>query len=537
MATIVTKIVDTGGGEGADYTSLAAWEAAEQCDLVAQNKVKKVLCRATTGVADSTPVTLEGWTTDSDHYPWITTEIEHRHQGVWGYDYRMVNTKLNDKALICAKIPNYIIEGLQFYGVAQAGKIGRAILHVCEDPGVVKIKKNIFRSQTYYGGTSRNYGIDIQSSNSGSIFYIQNNLLYDFKGDVDYATAIRYAAPVGRAWVDHNTVYNANFGYWSKGAERMHCRFCIASSCRDGYKGTFGGGSNKNVSDIAGDAPGDNPITGTPIYLDASNNKYDLQCNDTIARNKIVTPIHVVDDDIIGRARPVMTYSDCGCFEHTPINIVITDTSQTHSVDNIAYTQTHVFQINECLLEYTVDGPFVFSQLHIVSINEANLAMTAENCSVNIVLTLEIQDALFEHIVDGDLEFDRFLNFVIQEALMGHTVENMKFTQLHTMVINDATLEHTVDQCAANTRVNIIVADASLGHTVEGDLVFAQQHILEIDNAIMQILAYELQINPTGRRIIVLLGPEQTVEQVDTRLVINRTPTREVTVDRETLGD
>lgn len=68
MAVEVKTVMPGGGG---DYASLAAWEAAEQGDLVAADKIKMALCSSPAGVLDTAQVTLAGWTTDATHYIWI----------------------------------------------------------------------------------------------------------------------------------------------------------------------------------------------------------------------------------------------------------------------------------------------------------------------------------------------------------------------------------------------------------------------------------------------------------------------------------
>jgi hypothetical protein len=57
---VVSQIAASGG----DYTSLSAWEAAEQRDLVALNEVAVAECQA---FEDTTNVVIDGWTTAADN--------------------------------------------------------------------------------------------------------------------------------------------------------------------------------------------------------------------------------------------------------------------------------------------------------------------------------------------------------------------------------------------------------------------------------------------------------------------------------------
>ena len=91
MATEVVKIVDPDNGAGTDYTSLSAWEAGEQKDLVTADEIAIADCRCTSGSADTTAVTIDGWTTSDTNYIKIYTTQANRHDGKWNNNkYRLI---------------------------------------------------------------------------------------------------------------------------------------------------------------------------------------------------------------------------------------------------------------------------------------------------------------------------------------------------------------------------------------------------------------------------------------------------------------
>jgi hypothetical protein len=70
----VTTIVDPDGGAGYDYLSLNAWEAGEQTDLVTDGDYHICETTSSAGSADTTAVTIDGWTTGADNYILIEGE-------------------------------------------------------------------------------------------------------------------------------------------------------------------------------------------------------------------------------------------------------------------------------------------------------------------------------------------------------------------------------------------------------------------------------------------------------------------------------
>ena len=88
---VVTHTVNPDGG--ADYTSLSAWDATENGNLVTgarDGEIATAVCH-TGGSADTTAFDLDGWTTDADGYCSITIDSAHRHAGVWDANkYRLI---------------------------------------------------------------------------------------------------------------------------------------------------------------------------------------------------------------------------------------------------------------------------------------------------------------------------------------------------------------------------------------------------------------------------------------------------------------
>ena len=79
MATLVTHTLRSSGG---DYTTMSAWEAGEQRDLVALDEQEVLECYNDWpgGLVDS--VNVAGWTTDATRYIRVMTPVTERHTGI-----------------------------------------------------------------------------------------------------------------------------------------------------------------------------------------------------------------------------------------------------------------------------------------------------------------------------------------------------------------------------------------------------------------------------------------------------------------------
>ena len=122
MATEVTHIIDPDAGSGYDYLSLNAWEAAQNRDLVTVDQIAIASCRASAGSADTTAVTISGWTTSATNYIKIYTTAEARHSGVW--DDSKYRLSINSSSAPLSNSQEYtVIDGLQFKNIGTGASV------------------------------------------------------------------------------------------------------------------------------------------------------------------------------------------------------------------------------------------------------------------------------------------------------------------------------------------------------------------------------------------------------------------------------
>ncbi|MDV7392798.1 hypothetical protein RZS08_15625, partial [Arthrospira platensis SPKY1] len=85
-----TEVISTIRASGGDYTTLSAWEAGEQRNLVTADEIAVAVCYNDWPSGLNNSVTVAGWTTDATRYVKITVAEGHRHNGIPGGGFRLV---------------------------------------------------------------------------------------------------------------------------------------------------------------------------------------------------------------------------------------------------------------------------------------------------------------------------------------------------------------------------------------------------------------------------------------------------------------
>lgn len=115
---LVETYVDPDNSAGTDYTSLNAWEAGEQTDLVTAGDSHKVWCKSSSGTADTTTVEISGWSTGSSNTLTIQAAEGHEASTSWSSTkYRLdFNASGTSHGLWMRSVSNITVDGLQIKG-------------------------------------------------------------------------------------------------------------------------------------------------------------------------------------------------------------------------------------------------------------------------------------------------------------------------------------------------------------------------------------------------------------------------------------
>ena len=236
MATEVVKVIDPDSGSGYDYDSLYDWEAAQQGDLTgARDEIAVAKCRCTGGTADTTAVTIDGWTTSATDYIkiWTDPSESYRHNGTWqtGNKYRLQNT-LTVKELF------FKLNGIQIYRLLMT--------EVNEGSATWFIVGNVFD-----GSAVSAHGIDLSSNYATtSLYYIINNLFQNYAEATYYGVNLNDAGST--CYLYSNTCVDCRLLFRVQtGAGTCLAINNLIYSCVYALYGTFLAGSGYNATNDA----------------------------------------------------------------------------------------------------------------------------------------------------------------------------------------------------------------------------------------------------------------------------------------------
>lgn len=262
---MASEVIHTIAESGGDYTSIAAWEAAQQRNLVSADEVAIAECETGDDAAGSWAI--DGWTVDETRYPHIRNASGHHHGGDRTAGWRCTYSSSN-----CRPISDYIrIEGI-------------VILPTNNRPGIVIDAGDftrVFNCVIYGGGTNTDNGIAVTST--GGTKYIYNNIIYGFKGASSgrgiYCTKSGSTATIH---VYNNTIADCWRGLQRNADQTVRPKNNLIQDCSDAcFSGTF----TDTEANISEDATSPNSALRNiaVAFVDEPNDDYHLDESDTDA--------------------------------------------------------------------------------------------------------------------------------------------------------------------------------------------------------------------------------------------------------------
>ena len=257
---MATDVVSTIRASGGDYTSLSAWEAGEQGDLVTADERRIAECYNDWPSGLSNAVVIDGSTTDATRYLVIRAAAGQAHTGVPGSGFWMYSNSASISA-IDVRDPYTLIERIEAAVTNTGSGFARGIYFNSGSSDSVA-HGCIARSLAASGS-----GIQIVSAAARAS--VRACLAHDsLKGIVASATTHT---------IDNCTAADCGTGFDTSAAALV--RNSVAYNNTTNWSGTWSGSSTHNAtSSGSDDAPGGNSVTGisSSDFVDAANNDFHL---------------------------------------------------------------------------------------------------------------------------------------------------------------------------------------------------------------------------------------------------------------------
>lgn len=319
MATI-TRYVDPNAAAGGDgttnglsgstcaYASMAIWEAAQQQDLTdGGGDIAECICSSNGGAADTTSVTIDGWTTGASSYITIYAAPAYRHAGVWDTGkYRRTTT---DTSITISEA----FVRVNFLQVSVNDAFASCIyVNVSGANGDVRIGNNIVRANT-----TGLRGIYFYWIGTGGFAY--DNIVYDFLTATGRGIGVNVA---NSCKFYNNTIHNCTIGL-AGGSDTPIAINNLLAACTTPASGTFAAGTDYNATDdasigytVTGGGNTHDRVSQTFTFADESGDDFHLDTSDAGARDFGVSDpgSGLFGDDIDGETRTGSW--DIGADEH-----------------------------------------------------------------------------------------------------------------------------------------------------------------------------------------------------------------------------
>lgn len=288
-------------GQSGSYTSLSSWEAGQQQNLPSINKsVVAKISGNWSGSSDTTALTLAGWATDETHNVTIETDSFNSSSAVWDNTKYVLKTT-NIGSINAANFSNLTLRGFQVFLFSNSTEYINIL-------GLSNANNILVDSMIFRGDVNSwviYYGIYIAGT-TGKVD-LRNSIVYGMNPAKasTHCIAINSTSPSNHSILNCLAVGASQTIRNYTGTSVIVKNTMTQGAGSDGFVGSFNSASSNNCSNIASDAPGTNPQTGTVSFFNAVNGDFRLKSTDTVAKGNGTDLSEYFTTDIGGNLRTI----------------------------------------------------------------------------------------------------------------------------------------------------------------------------------------------------------------------------------------
>lgn len=291
---MATEDISTIRSSGGDYTTLSAWEAGEQTNLVTADKIAVAECYDDWPSGLDNSVSIAGWTTDATRYIVVRPASGHRHNGTPQSGFFMKRNSGFGTAILAIGQQYTRVIGIDIENTASSdAKCFEVTASNCQIDGCI--------GKSTSGNPAFRLTSGVVVTNSLAVGPGQGFVVPSFAS----------------ATVYNSTAAGCSTGFLSGSSATFLARNCVAYNCTTNWSGTFSGSSSHNATSTGSDdAPGADSVisVGSGAFVDAAGGNYHLASGSAligVGVNLYSTFVNDVDGD----TRPSSGPWDIG-FDH-----------------------------------------------------------------------------------------------------------------------------------------------------------------------------------------------------------------------------
>ena len=289
---MATEVISTIRASGGDYTTLSAWEAGEQRNLVTADQIEVAECYDDWPSGLDDQVIVDGWTTDATRYIIIRPASGQGHNGTPGTGFRLAKSLTSDFSAVFRNNVGYTrVEKLEVVQSSTSGSFRHAFIL----NGSNAVASGCLVS------SKAGYGFSL----SGFAVRAENCLAYACS-----SAGFNFANNLGKVY---NCVSAGNTTGCNSDGSSVVVSNSVAYSNTAGYSGTWSASSTNNASSAASGAPGANAVysVASSDFANAASNNFHLSSG-SVLRGAGTNLYSIFTTDIDGDMRPSSGAWDIG---------------------------------------------------------------------------------------------------------------------------------------------------------------------------------------------------------------------------------